>query len=313
MGLSIMLAMKWPKEPSMQDSVNLLILAIALLGAGLSVFRKLTGLVNGGPVSDVGGALSAMFYAARLGSAAGKEVSEVAGGIRSAKGPLPRALSGFVNGVRGRPSGGSPSGGGGPTGSPGGGAANANQPSGVGAAFQRGMAGARAAVSGGSSSPMSSRITAAQSNTQAFSGAMSFGSTSPVAAHAQNTAVGAASPHSSGGTAATHAQTAPAASSGFLGTCKQDMRGLQAHYDAMAKDPAVGPAVADSLRSIANRDKAMETADAIGITNPTKGQAMLGEIARIDGRVQRAVAAGRPPDVINRKSAAEYRDVVLNA
>lgn len=160
MGLSIMLAYKWPDEPTIQDSQNLLILTVSILAAALSVFKKMSGLINGGPVSDVGGALSAMWYAARLGGAAGKEISEVGGGLASGNGPLPRAASGFINGVRG----------GGVPGSPGGagGAANTNSPGGLRGAFQRGVAGARAnvaagaATGGGSNSSWYQQPTAAQ-------------------------------------------------------------------------------------------------------------------------------------------------------
>lgn len=367
MGLSIMLAYTWPTEPTIQDSINILILTIAIFGAALSVFKKLSGLINGGPVSDVGGALGAMWYAARLGSAAGKEISEVGAGLSSGRGPLPKALTGFVNGVRGAP---------GPGGVPGtpGAAANANGPGGLRGAFQRGIAGARAnvaagaAAGGGQSSSWYQQPTAAQMGLAAsagvplsglnraqatvalsragFGGPLNTGSAAGIAAAGtygtqttsrrssasagqtqtrQSTqtqsrphqgaaaSAGATGQPAGSGTSQSPPQPPPGASSGFLGAYKQDMRGLQAHYDAMARDPAVGPAVADSLRRDAYRDKAIDTAQAAEITDPVKAQGMFDQIDRIDNRVQRAIAAGRPADVINQKSSADYRDVVLNS
>ena len=105
----------------------------------------------------------------------------------------------------------------------------------------------------------------------------------------------------------------PAASGGFMASYQQDMRDQQAHYDTMANDPTVGPAVADSLRTIANRDLAIQAAQHAEITDPAKGQAMFDQISRVDDRVDRAVQAGRPADIINQKSAVDYRDIVLNA
>lgn len=364
MGLAIMLAYKWPEEATVQDAVNILILTIAILGAGLAVFKRMSGLVTGGPVSDVGSAIGSLYYAARLGSAAGKEVQDVAGGLRSGNGPLPRALSGFVNGVRG---------GSGPGGVPGAsGAANTNSPGGVRGAFQRGLAGARAnvaagAVAGGGSNsswylqPTGPQMALASRNGIDLSGLnraqatvaleqagfgqrLNTGSVSGVAAaggygtyggatgsghaspasssqhsvppHSTQASTASTSTHqsSSGGGATQHArQATPSASGGSLVTFKQDMRNQQAYYDSMANDPALGPALADSLRRDANRDLAIQAAEYAGLTDPAKEQAMFDQISRVDGRVDRAIQAGRPGDIINQKSSAEYRDIVLNA
>lgn len=362
MGLSIMLAYKWPEESTVQDSINILVLTIAILGAALSVFRKLTGLVTGGPTADVGSALGALYSAARLGSAAGKEVQEVAGGLASGRGVLPRAASGFVNGVRGAPGSGGP---GGTSGAPG--AAN-NNVGGLRGAFQRGIAGARANVAAGAQADRSgsrssswfegptekqqylaqkagvdlSGLNRAQT-TVALEEAgvgrrLNTGSASGIAAAAvgsgtQRTSPGHAAgpsqssyspqaataatgaPHAPSSTAGgqTTPQTTPEASGGVLGAYKQDMRDQQAHYAAMAKDPAVGSNVAESLRRDANRGTSYQAAEHASITDPAKGQAMFDQINRVDAKVDRAVAAGRPADVINTKSADDYRDIVLNA
>lgn len=91
------------------------------------------------------------------------------------------------------------------------------------------------------------------------------------------------------------------------------MQASEAKYAQMAADPKIGNSTAQSLRALSNETAALDTAKKLEKIDPVVAQAMYDQADAVSRRVNRAIAKGRPADVINQKSADEYRDIVLQA
>lgn len=95
-----------------------------------------------------------------------------------------------------------------------------------------------------------------------------------------------------------------------ISSAKSTVAADEARYAAMAADPAVGNATAQSLRSMAHHNTAEQTAIRLQRDAPAASQQIFSRMATVDSRVQSAISRGVPAETINAKSADDYRNIV---